>query len=329
MENEQTTVETADNSSASEISQEDIMSVLDEPEGNVENAKSEPEDTDNSAEENESSKDNTQQQNEYPTKFKNEDGTINYDNLLKSYKELEPLLSQKAQWEKERAELLPYKEQYEKYTQQQEEAAKQQGFDSALDMEQQYALVSLEANEYAKYLRYTEDPEATRAKLLQYLQNPSDELLSDIEFEFPTDVVKNVTLAKERQRQQYQNQAQVQAETQMMSNIENVINESVEAHNELFEYEPFRNLFVNTLHRFGDNFTKDDALALMETMVQMKELFRKEFANQSDTKNQNTQATDKLSGMNVQNSAPAASQKELDISKMTDKQLVKYLKDFV
>lgn len=333
-----------DNSSATDFTQDDIVAALDEPETTVQETTTEPDNTDNS-DVNTSSEDNTQTQqknktnipsldegvniSEYPQKFKNEDGTINYDNLLKSYKELEPLLSQKAQWEKERAELLPFKEQFEQQKKQEEENARQQGYNSALDMQQQYELVNLEANEYAKYLQYTEDPEKTRGLLLQYLQNPNDELLSDIELEFPSSIIKKVTIAKERQKQYFQQYAQQQAETQKMTNIENVISDAVEKHNELFNYEPFKALFINTLHKYGDNFTKEDAEILMNTMVQMKELFKEEFSKQSETKKQNDEATDKLAALSNTNSAPATSQKDPDISKMNDRELVRYLKDLV
>ena len=335
-----------DNSSdnaSSDFTQEDIMSALDEPEYDTEstqnNENAEPETkTDNSAD-NTSSKDNTQDKttpsvkegtsfSEYPAKFKNEDGTVNYDNLLKSYKELEPLLAQKAQWEKERAELLTYKDKFTQQQSQNEEIAKQQGYSSAQDMEQEYQLANLEANEYAKYLNYTENPENVRRMLLDYINNPNNDLLSDIELEFPANVIKTVAIAKERQRQQFQNYLKQQAETQKMSNIESVISKSVDSHNELFEYEPFRNLFLNTLHKYGDNFTQDDAQALMNTMVQMKELFKEEFSKQSNKDLQNKKAIDAITSIDNTNSAQQTSQ-NLDISKMNDKQLVKYLKDFV
>lgn len=341
MEIEQTTsTGNVDNSSAQEYSIEDIQNVLDEPtnEGSNNVAEKTDENDDTQSETDSSSQDNTQNkpssqeganESECPEKFRNEDGTANVEKILKSYKELEPLINQKAQWEKERAELLPYKEQVEKQQQQYEENAKKQGFDSVEDMEYSYELANLTANEYAKYLRYTEEPEKVRQMLIDYANDPNDELLNDIEFEFPSEAIKRVTIAQERQKQYYQSIASKQAETQKMSNIENVIKYAVEKHNDIFDYEPFKKLFINTLTRYGGNFTNDDAEALIGTMVQMKDLFQKEFEKQSNKDLQNKQATDAIASINTANSAPAASQKDPDISKMSDKQLVKLLKDYV
>jgi len=337
MEIEQTTsTNNVDNSSAQEYSIEDIQNVLDEPtnERSDNVAAKTDENDDTQSETDTSSQDNSQEsskedKNDCPEKFRNEDGTANVEKILKSYKELEPLINQKAQWEKERAELLPYKEQFEKQQQQYEENARQQGFNSVQDMEYNYELANLTANEYAKYLRYTEEPEKVRQMLIDYANNPNDELLNDIEFEFPSEAIKRVTVAQERQKQYYQSIASKQAETQKLSNIENVIKYAVEKHNDIFDYEPFKQLFINTLNRYGDSFTNDDAEMLIGTMVQMKDLFQKEFEKQSNKDLQNKQATDAAASINTANSAPATSQKDPDISKMSDKQLVKLLKDYV
>lgn len=312
------------NITANESNIEEIFELLDEPiETDTEN------NTENSSlpDEQPTSKDNTQTI-ECPKKFQNEDGTANLEKVLKSYKELEPLINEKSQWEKERAELLTYKEELEKQKLEQEESAKKQGFNSALDMEQEYSLISLEANEYAKYLHLTENPEETRKMLIDYVQNPTSELLDDIELEFPASIIKKVAIAKEQQRQQYDNIAAQKAQMLKMANIENVISASVDDNNELFDYAPFKNLFINTLHKYGDNFTVEDAQMLINTMVEMKELFREEFSKQFETKIENDKTTDKLTSISNINSAPAASQ-NTDISKMSSGQLANYLKNFV
>jgi len=304
--------------------QDEIFELLDEP---IE-IDTESEDDNNSLIEDEPTIMDNIQNIECPEKFKNEDGTANLEKILKSYKELEPLINEKSKWEKERAELLTYKDELEQQRLEQEEAAKRQGFNSALDMEQEYSLISLEANEYAKYLQFTENPEETRKMLIEYMQNPTEELLDDIELEFPASVIKKVAIAKEQQKQQYNNIAVQKAETLKMSNIENIISASVDCNNELFDYAPFKNLFVNMLHKFGDNLTTDDAKMLIETMAEMKELFKEEFNNQFEIKKQNNSTTDKLTAITNINSAPAASQ-QTDISKMNSGQLANYLKKFV
>ena len=54
--------------------------------------------------------------------------------------------------------------------------------------------IKVQAEEYGKYLNYTESPEETRNILLQYVKTPQDELLSDIEFEFPSEAIKRVNI---------------------------------------------------------------------------------------------------------------------------------------
>lgn len=320
-----------DNSTEQDFTQEDIMSALKEPEEDGSKAEKATEvNDDNSVEDTPPSQDNKQDNPlECPDKFKNEDGTANWDKVLKSYKELEPLVNQKAQWEKERAELLSYKQQIEEQQKQYEQTARQQGFNSTQDMEHSYELAALKANEYYKHIRETEEPEKVTQMLIDYANNPNDELLSEIEFEFPSNTIKEVTRLEEQQKQYYNYVASKQAETQKMSNIEGIIGHAVEKHDELFDYAPFKQLFVNALNKYGDRFTNEDAEALMNTMVEMKKLFQEEFTKQSTKDAQNKQATDNIASLNNKNSAPAASQKELDISKMTDKQLAKYLQDFV
>ena len=337
MDNEQNISTDVDNSSDQEITKQEILDALEEPTDEQGNDEPTDETDDTSSDEQPDSQDNVQnkssqeedKKNECPEKFRNEDGSANVEKILKSYKELEPLINQKAQWEKERAELLPYKEQYDKQQQQNIESAKRMGFNSVQDMEFNYELASLTANEYAKYLRYTEEPERVRQMLEEYASNPTDELLSEIEFEFPSEAIKRVTIAQERQKLYYEDLLSKQAETQKMSNIESVINYAVQKHNDIFDYKPFKDLFVNVLTRYGENFTNEDAEMLIGTMVQMKDLFNKEFSKQSNKTEQNNQATDAISAINTSNSAPKTSEQEPDTSKMSYKELVKYLKTIV
>lgn len=317
------TTTSTDNSSNANFSEDEISKALDEPvtpeeESTQPTQGTEPPKTDEP-------KDNTPD--ECPDKFKNQDGSVNIANLLKSYKELESNSSKKeTEWQKERADLLKVKEDYDKLTESQIQYAKNSGYDSVEDMQQVYEIAALEANEYAKYLQYTEDPEAVRKMLIDYMNNPRPELMEDIEVEFAPEINKRVAIASDRQKQAYEAQKEQQANTVKMANIENVISQSVDANKELFNYEPFKKLFVNALQTYGDKFTFEDAKVLMDTMVELKEAFRTEFEKQSGTKIANDQAIDKIASINTQTtiSAPAASQlTNSDISKMSDEELAK------
>lgn len=317
---EQATV--ADNSGSESNLADEISKALSEPEETTE-AQEEP-----AEEPAEGQKDNTNDV-ACPDKFKNKDGSPNVQNILKSYKEIEPLVQEKASWEKERAELLEAKKKLDEINQMNEKHAQEQGFNSAADMQDMYQIVNLEANEYAKYLQYVDDPEEVRNMLIQYMNNPSEDLMEQIELEFAPEINKRVAIASDRLKQSLIANRQKNQETQKYVNIENVISQTVDNNGEIFKYEPFKNLFVNTLHRFGDNFTYEDAQALIQSVNDLKTAFRTEFEKEHGITSQNNKAIDNIASIN-NNSAPAARQySNADIDNMSAKELAKEIKKYI
>mgnify|MGYP006916117547 CR=1 FL=1 len=309
----------ADNSNSETDLQKQIADTINknEPPTNTQPEQTEPQKTE------------TKQENNIncPDKFKNQDGTINIETVLKSYNELEPLLNEKADWQKERTELLEAKKQLDEINRLKEEQAKQAGYSSNQAMEQVFQIAKLEADEYAKYLQFTENPEEVKQKLINYANNPTDELMREIEMEFSPEVNKKVAVLSERQKNQFEKQA----ETQKFANIESVINQSVTENKELFNYEPFKQLFINTLYKFGDSFTFEDAKALISTVLEMKNLFKSEFEQQLNSKQQNDKATDKLASINNLNSAPIKNINitNSDIEKMSENELSKAIRQYI
>lgn len=324
MGNEQIDVNVETSTDNSEVTTEQILEAL-EPEQDVEpqddKVDVEKEETQPS-ETKEERPDNTE---EVPEKFISADGKADINKILKSYKELE---GYKSKLEKERADLLKIKEQADKEAQAKEQQARNAGYESVLDMQQKYEIAQIEANEYAKYLSVTDDPQEVLKMLQAYASNPSPELMKEIELEFAPKINKQIAIISDRKARDFEILKAQQAETQKYSNIETVISKSIEKNNDLFNYEPFKQLVIRTLARYGDNFTYEDSEILMDTMVQMKELFQKEFENNKNTQIQNNSATDKLSSISGQNSAPSAST-PADISKLSDKELAKVIRQFI
>lgn len=322
--NENTSVDNSANDT--EYSQEDIANALEEPTNEV-NDNTKAEVVDNPPAAPSASEDNAPAT-EYPDKFKKQDGSLDTDKLLKSYKELEPLLVERSKWEKEKAEFLK-KEQQQKEAQEAE--AKEAGFDSVVDMEQFNQLANIEANEYAKYLHTTEDPETVRKALAEYIRDPKGNaaLIDDIMLEFPPSVVAAVAVAKDRAQQGFAREKATYEQTAKLTNIENVIAQSVNSENgSLFEHTPFRNLFERTLQKYGDNFTYEDAQLLMGTFEQLKETWIQEYVKQSGVATQNKEATDKLASITTNNSAPAASQvRSLDT--LSSSELAKEIRKYI
>lgn len=318
-------VSTEDNSSVT-YSESDISNALDEPNEDTEDIKEEPVEQPEEVVK-EEQKDNTQI--ECPDKFKNEDGSPNWANVLKSYKELESVSSKKeAEWQKERADLLKSKEKLDEINRISEEQAKNAGYNSLEDLTDAISVARVEAEEYAKYVQYTDDPETVMEMLQQYAQNPNEELLEDIELEFAPAINKKVALASDKKQRELSEIKAEREETVMYTNIENVISQSVEHNSEIFGYEAFSNLFASTLQRFGDKFTIEDAKALIGAVNQLKSDFQKEFEKQSDMKKQNDSAIDKIASLG-NSSAQQANSYNPDLSKMSEKEIASLISKFI
>lgn len=330
MENEVSTNEVVTSSDNSELSlEEQIDRALSEPD------ETQPETTEPAGGKQQEPTAQTKQEDnsiDCPDKFKNEDGSINVENLAKSYKELEPLLNQKSTWEKERAELLKYKDKVDAFEKQQEQNAKSAGFDSALDMQQSYQVAQYEAKEYSKYLQYLDDEtrQTVQGLLYQYANNPSEDIMQQIEIEFAPEINKRIAVQADRMKRQFEEQKQTQVQTQQMSNIEDIISKSVDSNNELFNYEPFKNLFINALHKFGDRFTYEDAEALMNAVKDLKSAFEAEFQKGNASNEANKKATDALAAITGQSSAPTGKgSKNVDINTISDSELNKLLDEYI
>ena len=325
MENENTTtVDTTDNSET--YTDADISAALDdanEPQGEPTDDNKDAPVTDDKAGEPEETKDNTQI--EYPDKFKKEDGTVDVERIFKSYSELE---SYKSKLEQERAELNKYKEQVEEMQKKREEEARNAGFNSAEDMQYMYQVAAFEANEYAKYLAYTDDPEQVRQMLISYQNNPSEKLMEDIEMEFSPDINKKVATASARAQAQHEAQMAQQAESGKLANIESIIGKTVDANSDVFNYEPFKKMFVSLLQKYGDAIQPEDAVLMANTMTEMKDLYRQEFEKLTGTKVANDNATDKLAALSDNKTAPAASQ-PVDWENLSEKELGKYIAKYI
>lgn len=317
---EQSPVSTEDNSSS--YSDSDIMNALDEPN----------EDTNTDIEDGEpvelqEEKDNTYD--ECPDKFKNQDGTPNWSNVLKSYKELESNSSRKeAEWQKERAELLEHKKRLDEIDRIAEENAKNSGYESLHDLTDALTVARTEAEEYAKYVQYTDDPETVMQMLREYAANPNSELLEDIELEFAPAINKKVAIASDKKQRELSEIKAEREETVMYTNIENVISQSVEHDAQIFNYDAFSNLFASTLQRFGDKFTIEDAKALIGAVNQLKSDFLKEYEKQSGIKQQNDNAINKIASLN-NSSAQSATNFNPDLSKMSAKEVASLISKYV
>lgn len=312
----QTADVTQDNSpDTNENLEEEIAKCLDEPD---ENTPEEPEQTqeDVSNEEPIDSKDNTIK---CPEKFMNKDGSINVENLVKSYTELESNSSQqKASWEKEKAELQKAKEQLDAFNKQQEEQARRAGFSSQQDMQNAYELVNTEANEFYKYIGQTDDPERVTGMLQDYLNNPTPDKREEIELEFSPEVIRNVAIATERRRFQLEQASQTNAQTQETMKIENTIQQLCEKHNEILQDENVKNFVVSQFTKFGSALDFETASAML-TLLEQREGGFKQKVDELTAK-ENKKATDKIAAITNSSSAPTTDEEWSGFDNLTPQQ---------
>lgn len=293
MDNEVLSTETTQDNSTSDVDTEALVNeLLEEPNEDVETNEAPTEEAPEAKEE--ESKDNTHK---YPEKFL-ENGELNVDKLIEAYSNIEKYSSQlTAQRKQEEQELQQLREWAKLQDQQAQQTAKNAGYETAQDYQQAKEIAGLEANEYSKYLHYIEDPEerlAVQELLSDYRTNPSKSLLNRIEMEFAPEINKLVGVEAFKKQQQFDNQKQTDAETIKMTNIEGVISEAMQTNRELFDDEAFNTLFVNTLYRYGDNFTIEDANVLMSAIKQMQESAVEAYKKSVDVAKDNEKATDKL-----------------------------------
>lgn len=315
--NQGTQTETVTQDNSQESLEAEIAKVLDEPEENTSETTQEGQEDPS----NDGPKDNTIQ---CPEKFKNKDGSVNVENLVKSYTELESSSSQqKASWEKEKAELQKAKEQLDAYHKQQEEQARQAGFNSQQDMQNMYELISTEANEYYKYIGQTDDPERVTGMLQDYINNPTEEKREDIELEFSPEVIRNVAIATERRRFQLEQTSQTNAKTQETMKIENTIQQLCEKHNNILQDENVKNFVVSQFAKFGSALDFETASAML-TLLEQREGGFKQKVDELAAK-ENKKATDKIAAISNSSSAPASDEEWSNFDNLSPSQQEKII----
>lgn len=260
-----------------------------------------------------------------PDKFKKEDGSVDVDNLLKSYTELESMASSKqTAWDKERAEL---QSKVDAFNKQQEEQAQQYGFNSPQEMANAYELINTEANEYYRYINSTDDPATVTQMLRDYINNPSEELREEIELEFSPEIIRRVAATTERKRFQLEQQSQQYAQTAEMTKIEETIRQLCEKHNAILQDENVKKFVVDQFNKFGSGLDYETASAML-SLLEARESSLKQTVNDIASK-QNTQATDKLAAISNSSSAPSSDDNEVDFDKLSPKEQAKLIDKYL
>lgn len=251
----------------------------------------------------------TEDKPQIPEQFLNQDGTVNVDDLLKSYNELQPLAEEKAKWEQEKTELQKQAD----YAKQLQDAAQLEAQNLGYRNTEEYALITeiagATANEYSKYLHTVEEPDKVRGLLALYSKNPTPELLERIEDEFSVDIVKNVSVLAERTKNQILQQQQEQRYETIKQEAETFVQNSIKDFPDWFKIPEFTNFFADALRVKGDRF---ETAAFIKHLENLKEYFRKEFIAEQNAHKENNKELDNLKNLTPKSIQQNTSSKNID-----------------
>lgn len=251
----------------------------------------------------------TEDKPQIPEQFLNQDGTVNVDDLLKSYNELQPLAEEKTKWEQEKSELQKQAD----YAKQIQEQALLQAQNLGYQNTEEYALITeiagATANEYSKYLHTVEEPDKVRGLLALYAKNPTPELLERIEDEFSVDIVKNVSVLSERVKNQLLQYQQEQRYETIKQEAETFVQNSIKDFPDWFKIPEFTNFFADALRVKGDRF---ETAAFIKHLENLKEYFRKEFIAEQNANKENKTELDNLKNLTPKTIQQNTTSKNID-----------------
>ena len=239
---------------------------------------------DEQVEDSETKETETKEEIDCPSEFLKEDGSVDVSNLLKSYNEIVPLVAQKSDWEKEKAELEKQVNFARNLQNQQLEQAQSDDYQDTDDMRLVREVAKAQAKEYEKYLYTVAEPERIQGLLALYSQNPNPELLARIEEEFGVDVVNRATIFAERFKTQVQEKINLERYEQYRQEAQNFVSKSINDYPDWFKIPEFVDFFKDALTVKGDAF---ETSQLVQHLQKLKDYFRKEFEEEQKLNSEN------------------------------------------
>lgn len=263
-----------------------------------------------------------------PEKFL-KDGAIDTEKLLNSYLEIEPVFNEKANWEKEKNNLT---EQITQLQNQQMQIANLYGFKSPDEfktyqeqMQTSLEVATLEANKYAEYLQLCENPQYVRGLLLQYQQNPTPQLMREIEEEFSTEINKEVAVLSANAKMQVEQAKQNQLLQTYQQEAQEFISNAMNTYPDMFKIQPFVNFFGECVKVAQNRF---EVNRMVELLNGLKDHWINEYQTLKDQEKENQDATNKIAGTGIQQSAPAPNSNR-DITNMSVEELGKVVEKYI
>lgn len=227
---------------------------------------------------------NNQDNIEYPEEFLKSDGSVDVENLLKSYQELKPLVDEKANWEKERETLQKQADYARQLEAQQQALAVQSGFQNQEDMQLVMEIANAQANEYERFLHTVAEPDRVQGLLALYRKVPTQELLAKIEDEYSVDVIKRASILSERYKNELQQRQNAQQYEQYKKEAQEFVSSAIKDYPEWFKIPEFVGFFKEALSVKGDAF---ETSKLIQHLENLKQVFRKQFIEEQKANSEN------------------------------------------
>lgn len=247
---------------------------------------------------------------DYPKEFLKTDGSLDIENLLKSYQELRSLADEKANWEKEKEVLQQQAERSKQLEAQQQAFVEQSGFQSQEDMQLVMEIANAQANEYERFLHTVAEPDKVRGLLALYRKIPNPELLSQIEEEFSIDVIKRASIVTERCKNDIQQRQNAQRYEQYQKEAKEFVSNAIKNYPEWFEIPEFVGFFKEALEVKGDAF---ETSKLIQHLENLKQFFHKQFLEEQKRNSENEKDKDLL-----KNLSPKANPKTIPNKRIED-----------
>ena len=207
---------------------------------------------------------------EIPSKFRNKDGSTNLSSLVKSYKELEPLVNEKANWVKERELLKGRLTEF-----QNQQLSKNPGFST------------ISANLYEKFLEKSTDIEKAKSLIEKLKVNPSEETVKELENLFPSDVLKNVYFQSMQLNSAVSQMQYQKMHDSEMKAAESYLNDVVKKNFEVLKNPVMADIFSETFQRFGAGL---DSEWFFTKLQQLKDSIILEYQKEQSIKSEKDEA---------------------------------------
>lgn len=261
---------------------------------------------------------------EIPEKFKDKDGNVDLKKLANAYKELEPIVNEKASLKQEFDQQA---DRLKAFEQKQNELAQSFGFKTYEDLQtyqnevqRNTQLAEMEAKAYSDYLNLCdlEDRETARQLLIEYSQHPTQELLQEIENIFPASANKKVGEIMATQKAEFQRQNAQFAYEQEVQKAETYLKDVTEKHKDMFENKDFVNLFGLAFKELGAGLDCD---VFVNSIRAIEQSAINRYITQQGQQQENNDAIKTLEGLSPTTKQTKSAPINVDLNKINDKDL--------